>query len=165
MQGGRLTRLLDRGHSRLRVGIIWSGSEDYGNNRHRAARLTDFLRLTELPSVQLYSLQKGPPRAQLAESGVGNLLIDADDCDFAETAALVRALDLVVMTDSAVAHIAGSLGTPVWVLLDANPYWYHGASGEGADWYPSMRYFRQDRPGDWAGVMDRVFCALAELAG
>jgi hypothetical protein len=165
MPDDRLTRLLDRGRGRLRVGIIWSGSEDYGNNRHRAARLTAFLPLAELPSVQLYSLQKGPPRAQLAESGVGNLLIETDDCDFAETAATVRALDLVIMTDSAVAHLAGSLGTPVWVLLDANPYWYHGISGEEADWYPSMRYFRQDRPGDWAGVMDRVVRAFTELAG
>jgi Flp pilus assembly protein TadD len=165
MEGDRLARLLERGRGRLRVGIVWSGSEDYGNNRHRAARLTDFLPLAELPSVQLYSLQKGAPRAQLLESGLGNLLIDADDHDFAETAALVQALDLVVMTDSALAHLAGSLGTPVWVLLDANPYWYHGRSGDRSDWYPSMRYFRQDRPGDWAGVVNRVVRTLADLAG
>jgi hypothetical protein len=165
MEGGRLNRLLDRGRGRLRVGILWSGSEDYGNNRNRAARLADFLPLAELPSVQLYSLQKGTPRVQLAEAGIGNLLIDADDHDFAETAALVRSLDLVIMTDSALAHLAGSLGTPVWVLLDANPHWYHGPSGDRSDWYPSMRYFRQGRPGDWAEVMNRVVRDLAELAG
>lgn len=157
---GRLDRLLQRGAGKKRVGIIWSGSVTYGNNRHRAASLADFLPLTEIPSLQLYSLQKGPPQADLTESGIGNLIIDADDFDFAETAALVEKLDLVIMTDSAVAHIAGSLNKPVWVLLDANPYWYHGTKADRSQWYPSIRYFRQSSPGDWAGVMHRILAAL-----
>ena len=82
-----------------------------------------FLPLMELPSVQLYALQKGTPQGDLADSGVGHLIIETDDFDFAETAALVDSLDLIIMTDSALAHIAGSLNKPVWVLLDANPYW------------------------------------------
>ncbi len=157
---GRLDRLLERSAGRKRVGIIWSGSVTYGNNRHRAACLADFLPLTEVPSLQLFSLQKGPPQADLAESGIGNLIIDADDYDFAETAALVDSLDLVIMTDSAVAHIAGSLNTPVWVLLDANPYWYHGTSGAHSAWYPSMRFFRQSTPGDWESVILDVIAAV-----
>lgn len=156
----RFEALLARAGDRLRVGIIWSGSVTYGNNRHRAARLEDFLPLVEVPDMQLFSLQKGPPQAELAERGLGDLVIDADDCDFAETAALLRELDLVIMTDSAVAHIAGSLGCPVWVLLDRNPHWYHGSSGERSPWYPSVRHFRQSRAGDWAGVMDVVVRAL-----
>ena len=157
---GRLEHLLERGRGRKRIGIIWSGSITYGNNRHRAAALSDFFPLMELPSVQLYSLQKGPPQADLNDSGVGNLIIDADDYDFAETAALVDKLDLIIMTDSAVAHIAGSLNKPVWVMLDSNPYWYHGVSGPRSAWYPSMRLFRQNRPGDWTGVMQGVIAAL-----
>lgn len=157
---GRLDRLLERGAGRKRVGIIWSGSVTYGNNRHRAASLEDFLPLVEVPSLQLYSLQKGPPQADLSDSGIGNLIVDADDFDFAETAALVEELDLVIMTDSAVAHIAGSLNKPVWVLLDTYPYWYHGTSSTDSAWYPAMRYFRQSRPGDWADVMVDVVAAL-----
>ncbi len=148
-EDGRFERLLGRARGRLKVGILWSGSVTYGNNRHRAARLTDFLPLAELPEVQLYSLQKGSPQAELDESGLGDLVIDADDCDFAETAALAQALDLIVMTDSALGHLAGSLGRPVWLLLDSAPFWYH-AGGESSRWYPSMRFFRQARAGDWS---------------
>jgi len=156
-------QLLARAAGRLRVGILWSGSETYANNRHRAATLKDFLPLLELPSVQLFSLQKGPQQAVLREAGLGNLIIDADDCDFSETAALVEALDVVVMTDSGVAHLAASLGKPVWLLLDSAPFWLFGSAGEHCPWYPTMRLFRQLEPGDWRGVIERVCGALAEL--
>ena len=158
----RWAPLLARADGRLKVGIVWCGSEGYANNRNRAAAVEDFLPLLELPSVQLYSLQKGPQQAELREAGLGELIIDCDDCDFAETAALVEALDLIVMTDSAVAHIAGSLGKPVWVLLDSAPFWYFGGAGERCPWYPSMRLFRQRAAGDWADVVARVASALAE---
>lgn len=156
----RLEKLLARGAGRKRVGIQWSGSVTYGNNRHRAAALEDFFPLMESPEIQLYALQKGAPQGDLDECGVGNLIIETDDFDFAETAALVDNLDLIIMTDSALAHIAGSLNRPVWVLLDANPYWYHGMQGDRSPWYPSMRFFRQAKPGDWAGVMAEVVAAL-----
>jgi len=161
----RLDKLLARARAPLRVGILWSGSVDYGGNADRAASLTDFLPLAELPFVQLYSLQKGPPRQELAESGFGDLIVDCDDCDFAETAELVRALDLVVMTDSAVAHIAGTLGTPVWVMLDSFPYWYHGFEGARSDWYPAMRFFRQSRPRQWRDVVAGICAELVKFAG
>lgn len=164
-QGGGLERLLGRSRAPLRVGILWSGNVDYGGNADRAARLTDFLPLSELPFVQLYSLQKGPPQRELIEGGYGDLIIDCDDFDFSETAALIRSLDLIIMTDSAVAHIAGSLGTPVWVLLDRFPHWFHGFEGSGSDWYPAMRFFRQSQPRDWSDVVIRVREALADFAG
>jgi len=156
----RQSRLLARAGNKMRVGIIWSGSETYSENRHRAAPLEAFLPLVENPDVQLFSLQKGQQQAVLREAGLGDLIIDADDFDFAETAALVQALDLVIMTDSAVAHIAGSLGAPVWVLLDCTPFWLFGQEGETSPWYPSMRLFRQSRPGDWQGLMVEVRAAL-----
>ncbi|CAE7559750.1 flbA, partial [Symbiodinium microadriaticum] len=148
----------------MRVGILWSGNVDYGGNADRAARLKDFLPLAELPDVQLYSLQKGPPQRELIESGLGDLIIDCDDHDFAETAALIKALDLIIMTDSAVAHIAGALGTPVWVLLDTFAHWYHGFEGDRSDWYPAMRFFRQSRPRHWQDVIARIRDELKEFS-
>ncbi|MCB1957746.1 MAG: glycosyltransferase family protein [Rhodocyclaceae bacterium] len=152
--------LLARAGGRLKVGILWSGSETYANNRHRAAALADFLPLLELPSVQLFSLQKGPQQAVLREAALGGLVIDTDDCDFSETAALVEGLDLLVMTDTALAHLAASLGKPVWLLLDAAPFWFYGTAGERCPWYPSMRLFRQAVAGDWGGVVRRVCAEL-----
>ena len=163
-QPERWSRLLARAAGRLRVGMLWSGNETYANNRHRAASLADFLPLVELPSVQLYSLQKGTQQAVLREAGLGSLIIDTDDCDFSETAALVAGLDLVVMTDTALAHLAASLGKPVWLLLDSAPFWLYGTSGETCPWYPSMRLFRQRSAGDWPGVMRRICSELAALA-
>ncbi|WP_269584167.1 glycosyltransferase family 9 protein [Roseibium sp. Sym1] len=161
---GRLDALLARAKAPFRVGILWSGNVDYGGNADRAAGLRDFLPLAELPFVQLYSLQKGPPQRELIEGGFGDLIIDCDDYDFAETAALIEALDLIIMTDSAVAHIAGALGTPVWVLLDTFAHWYHGFEGSLSDWYPSMRFFRQSRPRQWQDVMARVSDELVKFS-
>lgn len=163
MDGGRLPALLDRARGRLRVGLIWSGNPDYGGNRRRAMSLADMEPLLDIPFAQFYSLQKGPPRIELEERGLGDLVIDTDDFDFAETAALVRALDLVVMTDSAVAHLAGSLGRRVLLLLDADPYWYWGRERDRTPWYPSIRLFRQQRAGDWAGTVERARGAILEL--
>ncbi len=162
---GRLPALLARAEHRLRVGIHWAGSETYGNQHHRAATLDDFLPLLAIDGVQLFSLQKGPEQAVLRDSGVGNLIIDCDDDDFSETAALVRELDLIIMTDSGLAHLAASLGAPVWLLLDTCPYWMFGRQGETTPWYPSMRLFRQTRAGDWTTVMDTVRRSLWLLAG
>ncbi|GAB4528182.1 MAG: tetratricopeptide repeat protein [Roseibium sp.] len=161
----RCDALLARSRAPLRVGVIWSGNVDYGGNADRAARLADFLPLAELPFLQLYSLQKGPPQRELIEAGLGDLVIDCNDFDFSETALLIKSLDVIVMTDSAVAHIAGSIGTPVWVLLDTFPHWYHGFEGDRSDWYPSMRLFRQQSARNWSDVVRNVCAALTGLAG
>ena len=151
--------LLQRAGDQTRVGIIWSGSETYANNSHRAARIADFLPLLTVPGIQLISLQKEAPQLQLSEQELGSIVLEADDGDFAETAALIEMLDLIIMTDTAVAHIAGSMGKPVWVLLDSGPHWYFGMS-EKCSWYPSMRLFRQSTPGDWSTVMKSVIATL-----
>jgi tetratricopeptide (TPR) repeat protein len=115
------------------------------------------------------SLQKGERaerelKARLAAGWNGPALTDVSDglTDFAETAALIETLDLVISVDTATAHLAGALGKPVWVLLKSDSCWRWLEGREDSPWYPTARLFRQDRPGDWAGTMARVREALAE---
>lgn len=150
----------------LRVGIVWSGSTTFAGNARRAVPFDRFLALANLPGVQLYSLQKGPPAHELADSGAGPLVVDLGPAldDFADTAAIIRQLHVVVMTDSSVAHLAGSLNRPIWNLLDAVPYWLYGTTGQTTPWYPSMRLFRQATRGDWPSVFERVAVELSHWA-
>lgn len=160
----RWGQVLPRTSEVFRVGIVWSGSLTFRGNRRRATALERFLRLAEVPGVQLYSLQKGPLERELKNSGAQAVVTDIGGqvADFAETAAAIEALDLVVMTDSAVAHLTGSLGKPVWNLLSFVPYWLYGMTGGTTPWYPAMRLIRQPRPSDWDSVFDRVLEDLAE---
>ncbi|KAA0683839.1 tetratricopeptide repeat protein [Azospirillum brasilense] len=158
-------RLGAREPGTLRVGIVWSGRVTFGDNGRRATSLARFLRFAEVPGVRLYSLQKGPPEAELADSGVAGHLVTPlgpDLDDFADTAAMLEQLDLVIMTDSSVAHLAGSLGTPVWNLVQHVPYWIYGISGDRTPWYPTMRLFRQGPDQDWEPVFARAAVALRE---
>ncbi|MGF1609202.1 MAG: hypothetical protein ACFCUQ_07385, partial [Kiloniellales bacterium] len=159
----RARHLLAPAEGRFKVGVVWSGSVTYKGNRKRAAALQRFLDLAAVPGVQLYSLYKGPLERELKESGAGPLLIDvgSNDADLADAAAVIEQLDLVVMTDSAVAHLTGSLGRPIWNLLGFSPYWIYGPAGETTPWYPSMRLFRQPAGGDWDPVFARVKEELA----
>ena len=153
----------------LRVGIVWSGRVTFADNSRRATSLARFLRLAEVPGVRLFSLQKGPPEEQLADLGTGRLVqpLGPQLEDFADTAAVLERLDLVIMTDSSVAHLAGSLGRPVWNLVQYVPYWIYGFEnglfGDSTPWYPSMRLFRQGHDQDWEPVFARVGEALAAL--
>ena len=156
---------IDPHRGRFTVGIVWSGSVSFKGNRGRSAALDRFLRLAEVADVQLFSLQKGPRTVEIDALGcAGTLIVDAGGLveDFADTAAVVEQLDLVIMTDSAVAHLAGSLGTPIWNLLNLVPYWLYGVEGSNTPWYPTMRLFRQRRFGDWDGVFAEVEAALVE---
>jgi glycosyl transferase family 9 (putative heptosyltransferase) len=115
--------------------------------------------------VQLYSLQKGPPATEL--TGPANAaIIDLDPLleDFADTAAVLALLDLVIMTDSAVGHLAGALGRPVWLLLNHVPYWLWLSDRTDSPWYPSVRLFRPRFWGDWDGVFDAAGAALLALS-
>lgn len=150
----------------LKVGIVWSGSATFINNSKRAAKLERFLSFAEVPGVQLFSLQKGLYEADLKNSGATTLIPELGSMlnDFSETAATLKQLDLVIMTDSAVAHLAGSLGLPVWNLLHNRPYWLYLSDCTDTPWYPSMRLFRQKTPGDWDGVFSEALAALKDLA-
>ena len=156
------SRLLALGKDRFRVGIIWSGNPEFKDNHKRAVSFSRFLPLAGIPGVQLYSLQKGAPEKELAISGTQSLVLELGPHlnNFADTAAVLEELDLVIMTDSSVAHLAGSLGRPVWNLLNSDPYWLYMTDRQDSPWYPSMRLFRQPKPGDWDSVFKEVTVEL-----
>lgn len=158
--------MLKQGEGKLRVGIVWSGSVTFARNRKRAVGIERFLPLAAIPGVQLYSLQKGPCEDDLPESGAEGLILPLGPLmnDFAQTAAALQSLDLIIMTDSSVAHLAASLGRPVWNLLCYFPYWLYLHEREDSPWYPAMRLMRQETPGDWDGLFARVGRELATLA-
>jgi hypothetical protein len=121
--------------------------------------------LGALPGVSLVSLQKGEAAGETASAPPGMAIQDWTDelNDFADTAALIHGLDLVISVDTAVAHLAGALGKPVWLLnrFDSSWQWLHGPGG--AAWYPTLRQFRQTARGDWTGAVRRVTEALRTL--
>ena len=163
--GDKYRALFDRGCDRCKIGIVWSGSVTFKGNRVRATTVERFLSFVKVPGVQLYSLQKGLPEADITVSGADRALIDCAPVirDFADTAALIDQLDLVITTDNAVAHLAGSLNKPVWNLLCFVPYWPYGMSAETTPWYPSMRLFRQQKYSDWDSVFVRAKSELAQF--
>lgn len=151
----------------FRIGVVWSGSETYKGNAFRSFQPVEFTTLAALPNVQLFSVYKGKGMRTFEGAGLSGLIVDAasDDRHFGDCAATMMQMDLVITSDTATAHIAGSLGVPTWVLLHWDPFWVWRHSGEATDWYPSVRLFRQDQPRDWAGVFEKVRTALTtELA-
>jgi len=157
--------LLQKKNRQLNVGIVWSGSVTFKGNAYRAVGLEHFLRFAAVPGVRLFSLQKGPPHEELKRNGLQAMVTDLSPLllDFECTAAALEMLDLVIMTDSATAHLAGALGRPVWVLLGSRPYWLWGGE-ERTSWYPSMRLLRQRKVGDWEELFERAEAELREWA-
>jgi Tfp pilus assembly protein PilF len=158
----KFSALFAKAGSRRKVGIVWSGSVTFGKNHRRAQRLMQFFQAFAIPDVQLYSLQKGPPAAELKSLPRGGPIIDLDPYlrSFADTAAAISQLDLIIMTDSAVAHLGGALNKPVWVLLGHSAHWLWLLDRADSPWYPSLRLFRPRAEGDWNYVFDS---AAAEL--
>jgi tetratricopeptide (TPR) repeat protein len=161
------TSLFAQAGARLKVGIVWSGSVTFGKNHRRAQQLMRFFQAFALPGVQLYSLQKGPPTKELKSLPRGGPIIDLDPYlkDFSDTAAALAQLDLLIMTDSAVAHLGGALGKPVWVLLGHNAHWLWLLDRSDSPWYPSLRLFRPRAEGDWDFVFDTAAAELLALTG
>ncbi len=145
----------------LKVGIAWQGSPLYRGDRQRSLPLAAFAPLARLPGICLISLQKGQA-ATLSGLHVPPGLDEAGA--FIDTAALARQLDVVICSDSAVAHVAGAVGARTWLLLPRAADWRWLADREDTPWYPQMRLFRQRRPGDWAEVFQRVVHELQSLA-
>ena len=151
----------------FKIGVVWSGSETYKGNAFRSFRHNDFLPLADIPGVQLFSLYKGPGLKQFRDDGTSGIIVDAGGGDrhFGDCAAMMQQMDLIITSDTATAHIAGSLGLKTWVLLHWDPFWVWRHAGETTAWYPSVTLFRQEIPLDWAGVFGRVGEALsAEMA-
>jgi len=149
----------DQGYKK--IGIVWSGSLTFANNHNRATGINSFLSLGELPGVRLFSLQKGPTQKQLYQSGAISYIQDLGSMctDFADTAAVIDNLDAIVMTDSSVAHLAGSMGKPIYNLLNHVPYWLYQLDNEYSSWYP-MRLIKQKAHNDWEGVFEVVKALL-----
>ena len=148
----------------FKIGIAWAGNPKHFNDRNRSVEPTLFRPLTALPDVSIYSLQVG--RDGEAGRVFGDDVTDLAPwlSDFADTAAAMKNLDLVLSVDTAVAHIAGALDRPVWTLVPFMPDWRWLLQREDSPWYPSMRLFRQDTQGDWQSVMARVREALIQTA-
>ncbi len=166
IQRWRSTLSLERG---FRVGIHWQGSPQYNGDRQRSIPLRNFAPIAELPGIQLYSLQKNLgveqlpvfteryPVIDLAEQ------LDRDGAAFQDTAAAMINLDLVITSDTSIAHLAGGLGVPVWVPLSVSCDWRWLLEREDSPWYPTMRLFRQRRLGEWEPVFHRMAEQLESL--
>ncbi len=157
-------------NGRMKIGLIWSGSVHFSGNAARSLMLQAMLDAFDLPAVQLYALQKSAPSSQVTRAAPElqtNRIIDLGPLldDFADTAAVVSELDLLIMTDSSTAHLAGSLGRPVWVLLNHVSYWLWGQNRSTTPWYPSARLFRAATPNAWDGPLDAAAAALMTLVG
>jgi len=149
--------------ARLHVGLAWAGRPQYWDDRKRSIPLAQFAPLARVPEVALYSLQWGEGTAQLADLPAGMRVRDFGDGirEFAEMAALIASLDLVISVDSSSAHLAGAMGRSVWLLIAHAPEWRWLLGREDTPWYPATRIFRQGAPGDWPGVLERVAAELA----
>jgi tetratricopeptide (TPR) repeat protein len=146
----------------LKVGLVWAGNAKHQNESQRSLELERLMPLFELPRTSWFSLQVGERAGDLARLPAGNIVdLSRGLTDFAETAAAIANLDLVVAVDTSVVHLAGALGRPVWAMLAFAPDWRWLLGREDSPWYPSVRLFRQARPGDWDSVIARVREALA----
>ncbi len=148
---------------RLQVGLVWAGSPAHPADKHRSIPLSSFYKLAKIQHrVSFVSLQHGPATGDLANRTMPLVIRDAcsGDKNFADSARVVAGLDLVITVDTSMAHLAGSMGKPVWTLLGPVPEWRWGAAGETTPWYPSMRLFRTEGEAGWAPVIDRIAEAL-----
>ena len=150
--------------AKMKVGLAWAGSAVLRDDSKRSIPLDQFAPLTEIGGVQLISLQKGEAAKQLA--GWGRDIPDwMGACgDFMDTAALVSHLDLVISVDTAIVHLAGALGKPVWLLNRYESEWRWGLEREDTPWYPSMKIFRQQQRSEWHSTIERIAIALRALA-
>ena len=146
----------------FKVGLVWAGRPSHPDDRQRSTRLVVFAPLAGIPRLRLFSLQTGAAAAEAASPPAGLPIhaLTPWPGRFAHTAAVIEQLDLVITVDTAVAHLCGALGKPVWTLLPFAPDWRWLTGREDSPWYPTMRLFRQDKPGDWSEVVERVAAAL-----
>jgi tetratricopeptide (TPR) repeat protein len=152
--------------ARLKVGLAWAGQPRQWDDRKRSIALAMLAPLARAKSVAFFSLQKGEAARQAASPPPGMTLTELGSqfADFADTAAAMSHLDLVVTIDTSVAHLAGAMGLPTWALVAAIPDWRYRLEGETTPWYPTMRLFRQQADGEWAGAIERLARELAALA-
>lgn len=144
------------------IGLVWAGEPRQGDDRKRSLTLELLAPLGETPGATFYSLQKGAGAAQAASPPKGMRFVDLAPHikDFADTAAFIAQLDLVITVDTSVANLAGAMAAPTWTLLSTVPDWRYQMEGDTTPWYPTMRLFRQANDGDWPEVIARAAQAL-----
>jgi tetratricopeptide (TPR) repeat protein len=150
-----------------RVGIVWAGSPTHTNDRRRSPRLATMMPLFDIPGISFVSLQVGPGRDELATTPLPAHVRDlgAEVTSFADTAAILDGLDLLITADTAPLHLAGAMGVPVWGMIPFYPHFPWLMHRSDSPWYPTLRLYRQDRyKAGWSGVLDRIRGDLAGLA-
>ncbi len=149
----------------LRVGLAWAGNPRYKADRQRSMALDTLLPLLRLAGIQWISLQKGPAAEQISALPADVELLDgaSRDRDLAATAALIDTLDLVITTDTCIAHLAGAMAKPVWILLPHLADWRWMQQVETTPWYPTARLLRQASAGDWSGPINRAISDLTQF--
>jgi tetratricopeptide (TPR) repeat protein len=154
--------LLEEMGAGSRVGLCWAGNPRYKGDRERSMHVKTLLPLLQIGSVSWISLQKGEAARQIEDLPAGARLWDGSSIerDLAETAALIAGLDLVISTDTSIAHLSGAMGKPVWILLPHLADWRWMQEIETTPWYPTARLFRQSTPGGWEGVLERILAGL-----
>jgi hypothetical protein len=151
---------------RRRVGLVWSGSPAQSNNRFRSVPFPALAPLLAMTGIDWVNLQVGSTAAELAAVPDAARMLDptARLGDFADTAALMQELDLIITIDTSVAHLAGALARPVWLMLSHTCCWRYLLDRPDSPWYPTARLFRQPSPGDWGSVVSTIRAALEESA-
>jgi hypothetical protein len=149
----------------LRIGLAWAGNPLHPHEFWRSTPLEQLAPLTKLEGTTFYSLQMGAPAGQGKQLGTQMRLIDLQEeqKDFADTAAIIAGLDLVISIDTSVAHLAGAMGKPVWLLLCKSADWRWMLERDDSPWYPTARLFRQSTMGNWHDVVIRIEHELREL--
>ena len=157
------------GRHGLKIGICWQCSRVGDVDLGRSFPLISFYKISLMEGVRLFSLQKGEGEDQL-KSRPEKMRVEAFNSDFdsgtqsfLDTAAVMMNLDLIITSDTAIAHLAGALGRPTWVALKYMPDWRWMLERTDSPWYPTMRLFRQKQPGDWASVFHEIELALLAL--
>lgn len=150
----------------LRVGLVWSGNPSHTRDRLRSIPLQQLREILAVPGVRFYALQKGPGLRQLTEvaESLRPVVLDEELKDFGDTAAAIANFDLVITVDTAVAHLAGALGKPVWILVAKSADWRWLRDRTDSPWYPTAKLFRQEVLGDWTDVLEQLRADLEAFA-
>jgi hypothetical protein len=152
--------------SNLKVGLVWAGRPTHSNDHNRTMSLAHLAPLAQIPRVSFYSLQKGEASKQLQLPPPGMHITDLSInlTDFNQTAAAIAGLDLIITVDTSIAHVAGALGKPVWVMIPFVPDWRWMLHRPDSPWYPTMRLFRQSALGNWNQVVSEIKAQLQQTA-
>ena len=150
----------------LKVGIAWAGSPTHINDRNRSISLNNFKCLLDIKGCEFFSLQVGEHHRDIKQCGYSRIIKDLGKqfTNFHHTASVILQLDLVISVDTAVAHLAGALGKPVWTLLPFIPDWRWMLNRSDSPWYPSMTLFRQRKRGDWHSVFQEIRLTLTQYS-